>query len=59
MSIEMVKLDNIDAMSDLLYDLLSEAFKEELVRQGKNPNVFWDFWSISATYETAEEIENV
>jgi len=46
-----IKLDNIDAMSDELYDLLEEAFKQELIRQGKNPNVGWDFWDITATYE--------
>ena len=55
---QIVKLENIDAMSDELYDALSEAFKEELVRQGKSPDVSWDFWSISATYQTIKEYEN-
>ena len=46
-----IKLDNIDAMSDELYDALDEAFKDELVRQGKNAEVSWQFWNISAEYE--------
>lgn len=53
-----VILENIDAMSDELYDALSEAFKAELVRKGESPNVSWDFWHISATYEPIEEYEN-
>lgn len=50
-----VKLDNIDAMSDELYDALDEAFKDELVRQGKDADVSWDLWHISADYETTAE----
>lgn len=46
-----VTLSNIDAMSDYLYDALDEAFKEELVAQGKDPNVGWEYWSIKADYE--------
>ena len=48
---KIVKLDNIDAMSDELYDALDQAFKDELVRQGKDKNVSWEFWSIQAEYE--------
>lgn len=50
-----IKLDNIDAMSDELYDALDKAFKDELARQGKPTDVSWDFWHISADYETIEE----
>lgn len=50
MSRQRVKLTNIDAMSDALYDALSDAFKEELVSQGIDPDVMWEYWSISATY---------
>jgi hypothetical protein len=46
-----VKLDNIDAMSDELYDALDIAFKEELERQGKSADVSWQFWNINAEYE--------
>ena len=46
-----VVLDNIDAMSDELYEALDQAFKEELLRQGKNPDVSWQFWTIKAEYE--------
>lgn len=53
-----VKLENIDAMSNELYDLLAEAFKEELIKQGKSPDVCWDHWSIIATYQPIEEYQN-
>jgi hypothetical protein len=55
---EYVRLANIDGMSDELYDALADAFKKELVRQGKSPNVSWDFWSLIATYQQIEEYEN-
>ena len=42
-------------MSDELYDALDEAFKQELIDQGKDPNVGWDFWTIKADYTPYNE----
>ena len=53
-----ITIDNIDAMSNELYDALSDAFKEALIEKGIDPNVSWEFWSISATYTPIEEYEN-
>lgn len=51
---KIVRLENIDAMSDELYDALDKAFKKELERQGKSPEVSWEFWDISAEYREGE-----
>lgn len=48
---KVVKLDNIDAMSDELYDALDDAFKEELERQGHSGQASWQHWTIQAEYE--------
>jgi hypothetical protein len=50
-----VTLSNIDAMSDELYDALNNAFIEELKAQGKDPEVGWDHWTITAEFTPYEE----
>ena len=46
-----VVVSNIDAMSDALYAALDLSFKQELVAQGKDPDVSWQHWTIKAQYE--------
>ena len=58
MTKNIVRLENIDAMSDELYDALSDAFQEELIKQGIDPDVMWEYWSISATYKPNKEYQN-
>ena len=50
-----VTISNIDAMSDTLYDALDEAFKEELVAQGRDAEVGWDYWTIKADFTPYNE----
>jgi hypothetical protein len=53
-----VVVSNIDAMSDAVYEALDMLFKQELVAQGKDPNVFWQHWTIKAQYEPIGEIQD-
>lgn len=46
-----VIVSNIDAMSDAMYAALDLLFKQELVAQGKDPDVSWQHWTIKAQYE--------
>lgn len=50
-----VTLSDIDAMSDELYDALDEAFKQELVAQGRDAEVGWDYWTIKADFTPYNE----
>lgn len=45
-----VVVSDIDGMSDAMYAALDLLFKEELRKQGIDPDVGWEHWTIKAQY---------
>ena len=51
MTKETIKLD-VEAISDELYNLLLEAFREQAKYEGKDPsNMSFDYWTLESTVE--------
>ena len=47
---------DVSSMSEEFYDLVDKMFREELAKQGKDPEVMFEFWTLKASYVELNEL---